>query len=78
MTDWEIKHPIPRYHGTSFHDRKVERIRLAERAVCEAEHMDLLVPDNGFGWTGTRCSKCGFMFFVKWEDWVFKMTKEKE
>lgn len=41
--------------------------RLAERKVCEAEHGALMVPHNGFGWTGTRCSQCGFMFFGEWE-----------
>jgi hypothetical protein len=41
--------------------------RLAERAVCEAEHQGLRVAHNGFGWTGSRCSKCGFMFFGEWE-----------
>jgi len=41
--------------------------RLAERRICEAEHGALRVPHNGFGWTGTRCSKCGFMFFGEWE-----------
>jgi hypothetical protein len=41
--------------------------RLEERAICEAEHADLRVPHNGFGWIGTRCSQCGFMFFGAWE-----------
>lgn len=41
--------------------------RLAERAVCETEHVALRVPHNGFGWTGSRCSRCGFMFFGAWE-----------
>lgn len=41
--------------------------RLAERRVCEAEHQVLMVPHNGFGWTGSRCSRCGFMYFGKWE-----------
>jgi len=44
--------------------------RLAERAVCEAEHRDKRVPHNGFGWTGSRCPQCGFMFFGEWEDWA--------
>lgn len=44
--------------------------RLAERAVCEAEHQSLRVPHNGFGWTGSRCSQCGFAFFEKWEPWA--------
>lgn len=63
----EIKHPVPRYRGPTYADRKAERIRLKERAVCEAQHFDLRVPHNGFGWTGTRCSKCGFMFFGEFE-----------
>ena len=41
--------------------------RLAERRICEAEHQALLVPHNGFGWTGSRCSQCGFMFFGEFE-----------
>lgn len=41
--------------------------RLAERAVCEAKHQGLRVPHNRFGWTGSRCSQCGFMFFGEWE-----------
>lgn len=41
--------------------------RLDERLKCEAEHGALMVPHNGFGWTGTRCSQCGFMFFGQWE-----------
>lgn len=41
--------------------------RLAERRICEAEHEALRVPHNGFGWTGSRCSQCGFMFFEIWE-----------
>lgn len=45
--------------------------RLAERAQCEATHpITERVPHNGFGWIGTRCQKCGFMFFGEWEDWV--------
>lgn len=41
--------------------------RLAERRLCEAEHKTLRVPHNGFGWTGSRCSQCGFMFFGELE-----------
>jgi hypothetical protein len=41
--------------------------RLAERRCCETEHNALRVPHNGFGWTGTRCSRCGFMFFGEWD-----------
>lgn len=41
--------------------------RLSERAVCEAEHADLRLPHNGFMWTGTRCSRCGFAFFGEWD-----------
>lgn len=44
--------------------------RLAERRVCEAEHWSLMVPHIGFGWTGKRCSKCGFAFFEDWEPWA--------
>ncbi len=43
--------------------------RLAERTVCEREHTER-VPHNGFGWIGTRCPKCGFMFFGEWEPWA--------
>ena len=41
--------------------------RLEERAICQAEHAHLRVPHNGFGWTGTRCSRCGFMFFGQFD-----------
>jgi hypothetical protein len=41
--------------------------RLEERRTCEAEHETLRVPHNGFGWIGSRCPKCGFMFFGEWE-----------
>lgn len=41
--------------------------RLAERDVCEAKHQNRMVPHNGFGWIGTRCQQCGFMFFGEWE-----------
>lgn len=44
--------------------------RLAERRTCEAEHGALMVPHSGFGWTGSRCSQCGFSFFEKWEPWA--------
>src|SRR6185312_14127377 len=44
--------------------------RLAKRRICEAAHRSLRVPHNGFGWTGFRCSKCGFAFFEKWEAWA--------
>lgn len=63
----EIKQPVNRYRGPTFQDRKAERVRLKERAICEAEHQDRMVPHNGFGWTGTRCSQCGFMFFGGFE-----------
>jgi hypothetical protein len=42
--------------------------RLEERRVCESEHLELCVPHNGFGWTGWRCVRCGFMFFGRWEE----------
>lgn len=48
--------------------------RLAERRICEAEHDALRVPHNGFGWIGTRCSQCGFMFFGEWEPWAAAMS----
>lgn len=44
--------------------------RLDQRAVCEAQHRDLMVPDNGLGWTGVRCPQCGFRFRLGWEPWV--------
>jgi hypothetical protein len=44
--------------------------RLDERRVCEAEHEALKVPHKGFGWIGSRCSQCGFMFFEEWEPWA--------
>lgn len=37
--------------------------RLAERAVCEAQHRPLMKPDVGLGWTGVWCPQCGFRFF---------------
>lgn len=40
--------------------------RLAERQICEAQHQAFRVPHTGFGWTGTRCPLCGFMFFGQW------------
>lgn len=44
------------------------RQSLAERAQCERDHpVSERVPHNGFGWIGTRCPKCGFMFFGEWE-----------
>jgi hypothetical protein len=46
-------------------------MRLAERSQCEAAHpLSERIPHNGLGWTGTRCPKCGFMFFGEWEDWA--------
>lgn len=44
--------------------------RLDERRICEAEHDTLRVPHNGFGWTGSRCSQCGFTFFEEWAEWA--------
>ena len=41
--------------------------RLAERRICEAQHGSLMVPHNGFGWVGARCSRCGFMYFGEWQ-----------
>jgi hypothetical protein len=78
MTDWKMKPPIRPYRGSSFHERKFIRVRLAERAVCEAEHAAHMVPDSGLGWTGTRCSLCGFRFFGEWEDWASGMTKDRK
>jgi hypothetical protein len=43
--------------------------QLIERAICGRDHTER-VPHNGFGWIGTRCSKCGFIFFGEWEGWV--------
>jgi hypothetical protein len=48
-------------------DQQLVDERLKERAVCEAQHLELRVPHNGFGWIGTRCPQCGFMFFGEWE-----------
>lgn len=44
--------------------------RLRERTTCAIEHQNLMVPDNGFGWKGRHCPKCGFRFFGEWEPWV--------
>jgi hypothetical protein len=49
--------------------------RLAKRADCEAQHRTARVPHNGFGWTGSRCPQCGFMFFGQWEPWVESWQK---
>jgi hypothetical protein len=35
----EIKLPIPRYRGPTFHDRKAERVRLREMAARASEGM---------------------------------------
>lgn len=51
-------------------DAEQLRQRLNERAQCERDHVNERVPHNGLGWTGTRCPKCGFMFFGEWEDWA--------
>lgn len=47
-----------------------ERERLRERMQCGINHADIHVPTNGFGWTGTRCHRCGFSFFGVWEEWA--------
>jgi hypothetical protein len=54
------------------------RERLRERAVCEKEHVERRVPHNGFGWVGTCCPDCGFMFFGEWEDWAAPMMRRVE
>jgi hypothetical protein len=42
------------------------------RLDCERSHQDKMVPTNGLGWTGVRCTVCGFSFFKAWEDWVIE------
>lgn len=50
--------------------------RLAERAQCAANHdISERIPHNGLGWIGTRCPKCGFMFFGEWEDWAKEISQ---
>lgn len=50
---------------------RIQKRRLAEREQCERDHpVSERVPHNGFGWTGTMCPKCGFMFFGEWEPWA--------
>lgn len=52
--------------------------RLAERRICEEQHQHLRVRHTGFGWTGTRCSRCGFMFFGQWNPEVVAQAAAAE
>lgn len=52
--------------------------RLAERAVCEAEHRSIGISHTGFGWTGWRCPQCWFMYFEEWEPWALDMVSGQE
>jgi hypothetical protein len=41
------------------------------RAWCRLVHWRYRLPHNGFGWTGHRCGKCGWMFFGEWDEGIF-------
>jgi hypothetical protein len=47
-------------------EEKIQQ-RLAERRICETDHQALRVPHSGFGWVGSRCTQCGFLFFEDFE-----------
>lgn len=47
---------------------KRARVKLA-RGWCKLAHSwRLWVPTNGLGWTGSRCRRCGYSYFGKWDE----------